>query len=369
MFRLWFPQYWSTLRKLIWLKAGVLASEVWKTVSGAIVAFTTKIAAPVRSLVVAIDPVQSGSGDPSPDNVRPISGWTGCSIQHRGKNLFNKNSYSSVPQSYFQTVGGTISYSSTRIVVYIPCKPNTKYTLQKIRQVDNDRFYGGWTEILPAVGVNVYGVTAAPNGGTVGTKSTITIETGATAKYLVCWLSWGATTPTVFDPEVASFQIEVGSTATDYEAFSGQTYSITFPDAAGTVYGGTLDVTNGVLTVTRAKQTFTWGTGGTSLGSYTRKSMGIGTNASGGTIGNRAICTVAPYNPNYTGDFLHFYIDGTQMLAYLPNETAADLQFDVVYFLKTPQTYQLTPLELRTLLGSNTIWADAGDVTVEYRES
>jgi len=38
--------------------------------------------APVKSLTAQIDPVQTGSGDPSPSNVRPITGWTGCKIRH-----------------------------------------------------------------------------------------------------------------------------------------------------------------------------------------------------------------------------------------------------------------------------------------------
>ena len=39
----------------------------------------------------------------------------------------------------------------------------------------------------------------------------------------------------------------------------------------------------------------------------------------------------------------------------------------VVYPLATPITYQLTPQEVSTLLGDNNIWADTGDVAVEYR--
>ena len=39
----------------------------------------------------------------------------------------------------------------------------------------------------------------------------------------------------------------------------------------------------------------------------------------------------------------------------------------VVYELAEPVTYQLTPTEVTTLLGDNTIWADTGDTTCEYR--
>ena len=42
---------------------------------------------PLKSCIVHVEPVQAGSGDPSPENVRPISGWTGCEVQRTGKNL------------------------------------------------------------------------------------------------------------------------------------------------------------------------------------------------------------------------------------------------------------------------------------------
>lgn len=89
--------------------------------------------------------------------------------------------------------------------------------------------------------------------------------------------------------QVKNFQFELGSTATDYELYTGETYNITFP---ATIYGGTLDVTTGVLTST-------------------------------------------------------LDADGNQ--------------------LATPQVYQLEPQEIRTLLGTNNIWADCGNVSVEYR--
>jgi hypothetical protein len=38
-----------------------------------------------------------------------------------------------------------------------------------------------------------------------------------------------------------------------------------------------------------------------------------------------------------------------------------------VYPLATPITYQLTPTEVRTLLGVNNLWADTGDVAVTYK--
>jgi len=45
------------------------------TASGEIASFPDGAEFPMRSLKVALSPIQSGSGTPSPSNVRPISGW------------------------------------------------------------------------------------------------------------------------------------------------------------------------------------------------------------------------------------------------------------------------------------------------------
>ena len=43
------------------------------------------------------------------------------------------------------------------------------------------------------------------------------------------------------------------------------------------------------------------------------------------------------------------------------NDTA-----EISYQLATPITYTLTPQQINTLIGTNNIWSDAGDVTVTY---
>lgn len=45
-----------------------------------IASFNDGTANPMPSLEISIEPVQSGSGDPSPSNVRPISGWSGANV-------------------------------------------------------------------------------------------------------------------------------------------------------------------------------------------------------------------------------------------------------------------------------------------------
>ena len=50
------------------------------TLSGSVLSFNAESTHAVKALSVAIEPVQSGSGDPAPDNVRPITGWTSAHI-------------------------------------------------------------------------------------------------------------------------------------------------------------------------------------------------------------------------------------------------------------------------------------------------
>ena len=71
-----------------------------ETASGSIVYITDAISRRVEELICYINPLQTGSGDPSPDNIRPISGYLGVNIfdeieydlfKHQGKD--KKNAY------------------------------------------------------------------------------------------------------------------------------------------------------------------------------------------------------------------------------------------------------------------------------------
>lgn len=51
-----------------------------ETASGSIATFQTDMVGKLKECKIYFEPVQEGSGDPSPDNVRPITGWTGCEV-------------------------------------------------------------------------------------------------------------------------------------------------------------------------------------------------------------------------------------------------------------------------------------------------
>lgn len=264
---------------------------------------------PVKSLVVGIEPVQSGSGDPSPDNVRPITGWTGAQVTRCGKNLFNVDAPNLV-DGYITTTGFSNSNPKAK-TVYIQIKPSTTYTVSKLV---GQRFAIATAPTPPSNGVDF----TLRNAGTA-TQSQKTITSSANDAYLWAWCYLQDTDTVTLEEMLASVQLEIGSTATAYEPYQGETYDITFPSEAGTVYGGSLDVTNGVLTVDRAQ-----------IASYAGETL------PGEWISDRDV-----------------YAEGT----------APTTGAQVVYTLATPQTYTLTPTEvITTLLGFNNLWADTGDV-------
>ena len=108
--------------------AGVRDNTVTNVVSGGIASFKSVGEVPLKSLKVGFNPIQEGDGDPSPSNIRAISGWTGLNVFHTGKNLFNLN--------WLLTPTGTITDGVLRDPMYrlynafaltVDPIPNTKY--------------------------------------------------------------------------------------------------------------------------------------------------------------------------------------------------------------------------------------------------
>lgn len=78
------------LKRLIFAHAAV-GSELPPineyTVTGNPAEFNTNLVRPLQSFEIPFSPVQSGSGDPSPSNVRPISGWAGITVTANGQTI------------------------------------------------------------------------------------------------------------------------------------------------------------------------------------------------------------------------------------------------------------------------------------------
>lgn len=171
------------------------------------------------------------------------------------------------------------------------------------------------------------------------------------------------------------FQLELGSTATAYEPYVGTTYPIPLGQ---TVYGGTLDVKAGKMTVDRvittALNSLSWEyrTGeyaysyfASSLNDKKAGSIKMLCSQYKTATGGRNTLTsdgmIAPYNiSNSKGICIRddAYSDAATFAASLSG-------VQLVYELATPTTIQLTPQQVELLQGENNIWSD-GEMTLVY---
>lgn len=340
--------------------AAILASFPTDTATGAIVSFPDGAdGIPVKSLSVAITPVQSGSGDPSPDNIRPITGWTGAKVTRTGKNLFDgnwRNGYLDISNGEF------VSNVNWRTTDFIPCKENTAYSFSGLNTTTG--FYTGYILYYGANGFIGYASPAV----------TRVTPAGCT--------SFAFYTSAVSVSGADEVQIEENSSVSAYEPF-GTTYSISF-SSAGTVYGGTLDVKNGKLRVTHKKITYVGGedesfTYNSSYGGFrtsisdanidgipseqllSNRFVGAtGRGAAGNGYVIRSYIDVSAYT--------YIFLCGTGLTTEADFKTWLQTNnTDVVYPLATPIEYDLTPAEVTTLLGQNNIWSDTGNTNCTYR--
>ena len=281
------------------------------TLTGDIVNFTDGADdIPMKSVVVNIEPVQSGSGDPSPDNVRPISGLTGANVVRTGKNLLNSN-YSAYQINYnYAYMNGVVPEGQTARFTFI----------DKDTSVDVSGAYIGFQVGLSEQRTSPTGYNWVLSDGQLQSNMT-NVKNGVIYSGVFIFPNTEETFDAIFSRW--DIMVELGSTATDYSPYTGNTYSITFPTEAGTVYGGTLDVTSGTLTV----------------------DMGF----------------IASYN----GETLpsEWISDRDKYVAGTTPTTGAQ----VCYKLSQAVVYTLTHTEINSLLGDNNVWADAGNTEVTYR--
>ena len=163
-------------------------------------------------------------------------------------------------------------------------------------------------------------------------------------------------------------------------------YNVDLSTQAGTVYGGTVDVVTGRLTVNKAYKAFDgtedWGIVN---GAYFMTVVG----ALNSVVNDSAISTHYLDNPNISGGnyqlgFRCFnrssspYAGAAVLVrpeaplttsladfkAWLATQNTNGTPFAVCYELATPQTYQLIPTQIEALTGANNIWSNGSNVTV-----
>lgn len=315
----------------------------------------------MHNIVAEINPVQSGSGDPSPDNIRPITGWTGANVTRTGKNLFNKATQA---KNWYRTSSNTIGNGGTMCLFSVPV--GTTITVSGTN---------GSRNVLLYTDKDISEIT-------VGDQLTFQSNTNLPFTITTGHKTYAYYMETSFNQAlVDSVQLELGSTATAYEPYQGTTLTVDWTTEAGTVYGGTIDVATGLLTVGWKTHIFNgserWDFWNNVFVNYDLTDIVKPTSVSQDTviIADRFKPNGITYRASCgDGNIIKVVSASTQIACY--SSTYADIDafkaslvsnpMTVCYKLATPQTYQLTGQQLKTLLGTNNVWADTGDTSVTY---
>lgn len=171
--------------------------------------------------------------------------------------------------------------------------------------------------------------------------------------------------------------------ASEYDEEAEPVLEIALGDEAGTVYGGTLDVVTGVLTVDRAGKEYDgteeWAlvSGETSARRYTVL-LPLSPPNDNAILGRQGLVSHGKLSFTAAGVFGQFRLYGTGQFgafdgekhfddldafkSWLVAQKTANTPLTVVWPIATPLTFELDPEELSTLIGENNIWADCGPV-------
>lgn len=313
---------------------------------------------------VSWEPTQEGTGDPSPENVRPIKGRDSVTVERCGENLLD-----SMPELPIR-----IYKNSPSVVVRDGTLPAGQYTMD----VRLDVIPGG--EALGAAlikydladGTEKYFVPRAQN----ETSTTTTFET-AIKKIAV--VNYGN-----IDGNITGISLVPGAAAGDFERYTGQTSTLTMPH---TIYGGTVDAVTGESS--RTWRTITL-TGEESAHIYSiffyldlsEDSSFVIEKPADGKTGKSSHYPYAVYTNNCIGftadgESLTYASNGKyplsdeglqQWKSYLAAQYAAGTPVQACYKLTEPVPFTATGAQpVPALSGVNTVITDADSVTVTGR--
>lgn len=288
-------------------------------------------------------------------NICPISGWDSVNVFDAGVNVWDEEwEVGAIDLNTGENLSGA---SSIRSKNYVRVIPNTTYCLTT----------GSGTFAVIAYDINKNYIRSL-GGYTSGMTLTIPENCGYIRFY--AYNGYGTT----YNNDIS---INYPSTDTSYHAYNGQTYTI---DLNGTRYGGTLDVTSGVLTVDRAMVdlgSLTYSRLGSTVFRFQATltgSKGSGDNTRAGNIISDIYKTDSWSKITNVNGNTGISINAQGGIIAIQDNNYADASsfktamsgHQLCYELATPITVRLTPTEIKTLLGTNNIWADSGDITVKY---
>lgn len=277
--------------------------------SGALVQMDGMLGGYPLGVKVSWTPAQEGSGDPSPENIRPIKGRTEVKVERCGENLLNIKPFDTRIQK-----GVTFEYvPEGGIHIQGTASASADSPTFPVWHLPPGKYYG--LDMGAGIAASIVVLRNGRNQW-LNTKGIFEILAGDVTKYWYAIVANGATLDNTIYPYIVP-----GTTApTTYTPYIGRTNPLTLPE---NVYGGEVDA--------EGKGQETWGC----IDSY-----------AGGTLPAEWICDRAAYAAGTTPP------NGAQ----------------VAYKLDNPKPFTATGgAAIPALSGTNTVLTDADSVTAAGR--
>lgn len=347
--------------------------------------FTTVNGGLLEECIINLVPVQSGSGDPSPDNIRPISGHTEVDLYNVGKNKLPNNLYSDGSLGNLNwsksadskiTIKATANNTSaTRIDIGSVTLPSGTYILSGISNTSSQR-----VELRLRTGSVTGTDFVTCNANNPNVTFTLNEETTLYGVFIVF--------ANFVDEVIASPMIRKSTDSADFEPYQDKLYQV---QLGSTVYGGTVDLVSGVMRATHGFITYDgsndeeWSVilaSHRALITVSDIDISIADSSVADIISNEY--KTVSYNDGYaTTDGITGRYNISQINVF--DRTNIDLSttleqwqtylsshpLQVCYKLATPLTIQLTPQQIETLVGQNNLSTplDGQSIdSVKYRE-
>lgn len=319
------------------------------------------------------EPTQEGSGEPSPDNVRPIKGRDSVTVERCGENLLNIAPFTKLTNkgiTYEYVANGGVHISGTATAA-------SDSPVFAVGHLPPGKYYGLGMD----TGVSA-SIVVQRNGANLwlNAKGVFEILAGDVIKYWYMIATNGAT----LDATVYPYIVPGTIAPTTYSPYIGQTSTLTLPR---TIYGGTVDAVTGegretwkLLTLDGTEHWIASNNVVEGMRSYFVPNAVAVTDTPIATSSTE-VCThykIMVYNAGIESALLssepYAYIvtnrfDSVEGLkAYLSAQYAAGTPVQIAYKLATPTSFTATGAQpIPALSGVNTVLTDADSATVTGR--
>ena len=338
------------------------------------------------------EPTQEGTGDPSPDNIRPIKGRDSVTVWRFGQNLLNYEAFKGTP-----VISGTAVYENNGVT--LTARKNDCYTAWtqkdgfpeecKIPVVPGETITLSWDEDTNKKGI----VFIFPNGiakGGANDNNASTKSISYTVEAGVSFVTFRFGVANAGDTiSYKNIQCIIGSEApTEYQPYTGDTVTLALPE---TICAGTVDAVTGeglkqwaLITIDGTESIDSYRT---SEDTDTYKGFLVRVYAKNVFSTAEEVCshlkgglsTSTGYFPNtfllHTNGNLYVRMEYSGIISvddfkkYLADQYAAGTPFQVAYRLAVPTAFSATGnTPGPALSGINTVLTDADSVDVTGRE-